>query len=44
MGRIGLTIQPDYIDYGQLQQLVESSDLVVHLCDILDSLRHGAVC
>ncbi len=44
MRRIVLAIQPDNIDYGHLQQLVETTNLIVHLRYVLDSLWHSAVC
>jgi hypothetical protein len=44
MRRIVLAIQPDNIDYGHLQQLVETADLIMHLRYVLDSLWHRAVC
>ena len=44
MRRIALAIQPDNIDYGHLQQLVETTNLIMHLRYVLDSLWHSAVC
>jgi hypothetical protein len=44
MCRIVLAIQPDNIDYGHLQQLVETANLIMHLRYVLDSLWHRAVC
>ena len=43
MRRIILAIQTDNIDYGHLQQLVETANLIMHLRYVLDSLWHGAI-
>ena len=44
MRRIILAIQPDNIDYGHLQQLIETTNLVMHLRYVLHGLWHRAVC
>ena len=43
MRRLLLAIQPNHLDDAHLQQLVHGRDLVKHLQDVLDSLRHGAL-
>ena len=43
MGRVRLAIQPNDLDDTHLQQFVHARDLVEHLDDPLDRLRHGAV-
>ena len=43
MRRIVLAIQTYNIDYGHLQQLIETANLIMHLRHVLDSLWHGAI-
>lgn len=41
--RLLLAVQPDDLDNAHLQQLVHTRDLVKHLHNVLDRLRHRAV-